>query len=128
MSAVVLSGIHSEITVSNVSVKAGGSISIPCLYELHYRNHVKYLCKGNLWPFCSYAVKTNQPHYAGKFSISDDTNQNVFTVTINDLTDQEHYWCAVEINKKPDVKQRFKVSVTTGKIHSMFQTHFKSFL
>ncbi|XP_035519708.1 uncharacterized protein LOC118329589 [Morone saxatilis] len=73
-----LTGIHSITTVSKVSVKAGGSISIPCLYEPKYTHHVKYLCKGYYWDYCSYAVKTNQQS-SGKFLISDDKSQRIFT-------------------------------------------------
>uniref|UniRef100_A0A3Q3WM45 Immunoglobulin domain-containing protein n=1 Tax=Mola mola TaxID=94237 RepID=A0A3Q3WM45_MOLML len=84
------------ITIDKVPVKLGDSVTIPCLYDSKYKNHVKYLCKGKTWS-CSYAVKTDKPS-SGKFSISDDRNQRIFTVTINDLTDQDtDYWCAVEI-------------------------------
>uniref|UniRef100_A0A8C4NJ76 Immunoglobulin domain-containing protein n=1 Tax=Dicentrarchus labrax TaxID=13489 RepID=A0A8C4NJ76_DICLA len=100
---------------SEVSVKAGDSITIPCLYESKYINHVKFLCKGYYWTSCSYAVKTNKPS-SGKFLISDDKSQRIFTVTINDLTDQDtDYWCAVEIDGVPDVREYFHLSVTRGK-------------
>ncbi|XP_051232336.1 uncharacterized protein LOC127350101 isoform X2 [Dicentrarchus labrax] len=109
-----LTGIHSITTVSEVSVKAGDSITIPCLYESKYINHVKFLCKGYYWTSCSYAVKTNKPS-SGKFLISDDKSQRIFTVTINDLTDQDtDYWCAVEIDGVPDVREYFHLSVTRG--------------
>ncbi|XP_078129833.1 polymeric immunoglobulin receptor-like isoform X2 [Sander vitreus] len=110
-------GIHSITTVSEVSVKAGSSISIPCLYGLQYINHVKYLCKGYYWHSCSYIVKTNQQN-SGKFSISDDNTRRIFTVTINDLADEDtHYWCAVEINGGADVKEYFHLSVTRDTPH-----------
>ncbi|XP_070772528.1 polymeric immunoglobulin receptor-like [Enoplosus armatus] len=109
-----LTGIHSITTVSEVSVKAGDSITIPCLYDSQYINHVKFLCKGPNWSTCSYAAKTNQPS-SGKFSISDDKNQRIFTVTIKDLTDKDtDYWCAVEIDRGPDVREYFLLSVTEG--------------
>nr|XP_040034930.1 uncharacterized protein LOC120820825 isoform X4 [Gasterosteus aculeatus aculeatus] len=105
--------IHS-IRVSEVSVKAGGSISIPCLYSSQYTNHVKYLCKGYYWRSCTYQVKTNQKNSA-KFSISDDKIPKIFTVTVNELTNGDsHYWCAVEINDGPDDRDYFHLSVTTG--------------
>ncbi|XP_076599511.1 polymeric immunoglobulin receptor-like [Chaetodon auriga] len=109
-----LTGIHSITTVSKVSVKSGKSISIPCLYDSQYTNYVKYLCKGDYFSSCSYAAKTNQIN-SGKFSISDDKNQRIFTVTINRLTDRDSgfYWCAVEINGT-DVKEYFHLSVTRG--------------
>ncbi|XP_074502141.1 polymeric immunoglobulin receptor-like [Sebastes fasciatus] len=96
-----------------MSVKAGDSVTIPCLYDSKYTNHVKYLCKGYTWSSCSYAVKTNQRN-SGKFSISDDKSQRIFTVTIKDLTveDTDDYWCAVEINRGTDVREYFQLSVT----------------
>ncbi|XP_027134145.1 uncharacterized protein LOC104930980 isoform X2 [Larimichthys crocea] len=121
-----LTGIHSITTVSEVSVKAGGSISIPCLYGSQYIDHVKYLCKGYLWNGCSYAFKTNQQS-SGKYSISDDKNRRIFTVTINDLTSEDtHYWCAVEIGGlgQIDEKAYFHLSVTEG-TPSLYVDHQK---
>uniref|UniRef100_A0A8C4H2X0 Immunoglobulin domain-containing protein n=1 Tax=Dicentrarchus labrax TaxID=13489 RepID=A0A8C4H2X0_DICLA len=111
----LVAGIHSITTVSKVSVKAGGSISIPCLYEPEYTHHVKHLCKGSNWGSRSCKVKTDQPDSSGKFSISDDKQQRIFTVTINNLMmDDTDYWCVVEINDlKSDVKL-FQLSVTGG--------------
>uniref|UniRef100_A0AAQ4Q993 Ig-like domain-containing protein n=1 Tax=Gasterosteus aculeatus aculeatus TaxID=481459 RepID=A0AAQ4Q993_GASAC len=80
-----------SIRVSEVSVKAGGSISIPCLYSSQYTNHVKYLCKGYDWISCTYQVKTNQQN-STKFSISDDKIQKIFTVTVNKLTNDDSGW------------------------------------
>lgn len=112
----LVAGIHSIDTVSDVPVKTGASISIPCRYDSRYISHVKYLCKGYYWSSCTYAVKTNKPS-SGKFSISDDKQQRIFTVTIKDLTDQDtDYWCIVEINGGPDVGRYFHLSVTRGKI------------
>uniref|UniRef100_A0A8D3E4G2 Immunoglobulin subtype domain-containing protein n=1 Tax=Scophthalmus maximus TaxID=52904 RepID=A0A8D3E4G2_SCOMX len=91
-----------------LSVKAGDSITIPCPYDSEYTNRIKYLCQGNKWPYCSVAVKTNQPGRLGRFSISDDTKQRIFSVTVKDLyyTDT-HFWCVVEIDWGKDVS-RFK--------------------
>ncbi|XP_030604494.1 polymeric immunoglobulin receptor-like [Archocentrus centrarchus] len=110
-----LKGVQSITTVSKVSVTAGKSVSIPCLYESQYMNHVKYLCEGQYWTSCSYAVKTNKPDRSGKYSISDDKKQQIFTVTINQLTNKNtHYWCVVEINGGLDHGELFRLSVTTG--------------
>ncbi|KAK9541476.1 hypothetical protein VZT92_001515 [Zoarces viviparus] len=108
-----LTGIHSITTVSRVSVKAGGSISIPCLYDSRYVNHVKYLCKGSTWSHCTFAVRTDQSN-SKKFSIADDKTQRTFTVTVNDLRDEGYYWCAVEINEGRDIREYFHLSVTRG--------------
>ncbi|KAL6101951.1 uncharacterized protein ACO6RY_17087 [Pungitius sinensis] len=121
-----LMGIHSEIvTVGKVSVKAGESISIPCLYDQIYKNHVKYLCKGGEFQSCSIEVKTTKEKRnitSGRFSISDDANQKIFTVTINNLTDEDtrsHYWCAVE-KMFYDVKKELQLSLTTTGVPSLY--------
>ncbi|XP_065815860.1 uncharacterized protein [Labrus bergylta] len=123
-----LLGFHCEIiTVSKVSVKARGSISIPCLYEPPYRNHVKYLCRGHSWLLCSNEVKTNQTEATWKYSISDDTSQRIFTVTINDLedyTDDTCYWCAVQLKRKKDDGKRFQLSITKD-MPSLYVDHQK---
>ncbi|XP_067466375.1 polymeric immunoglobulin receptor-like isoform X2 [Thunnus thynnus] len=120
-----LTGIHSLTTVKKVSVKLGSSISIPCLYSLKYKNHVKYLCKGYYRRYCSYAVKTNQDSSSKRFSISDDPNQGIFTVTIKDLTTEDtDYWCFVEIDGGADVGEYFQLSVTSG-TPSLSVTHQK---
>ncbi|XP_068424082.1 polymeric immunoglobulin receptor-like [Clinocottus analis] len=110
-----LTGIHSITTVRKVSVKAGDSISIPCLYGSQYVNHVKYLCKGFYWSSCSIKVQTRPQGRSTKFSISDDKIQKVFTVTVNNLMDKDtgYYWCAVEKDGS-DVKEYFHLSVTRG--------------
>ncbi|XP_036945010.1 polymeric immunoglobulin receptor-like isoform X2 [Acanthopagrus latus] len=99
--------------ISKVSVKVGGSISIPCLYEPNYTDHEKYLCSGMPWLFCSIKVRTNRPQNSGKFSIADDTNQTVFTVTINDVTQENdgNWWCAVD-RRFSDIKKKIQLSVT----------------
>ncbi|KAM4599187.1 uncharacterized protein V3H82_002628 isoform 2-T2 [Fundulus diaphanus] len=108
----LITGTDGALTM--IPAKAGASVSIPCLYDSQYRNHVKYLCEGYYWNHCSYATKTNS-HGSGKYSISDDKNQTIFNVTIKHLTvENTHYWCAVEINGGSDVRQYFQLSVTTG--------------
>ncbi|XP_013860508.1 uncharacterized protein LOC106515333 [Austrofundulus limnaeus] len=105
--------IYKTKTVSEVSVKAGASVTIPCFYSQQYRNHVKYLCEGSIWTYCSYAAKTNSQSDSEKYSISDDKSQSVFTVTIKQLTEQNtHYWCAVEIDNGVDHGRYFHLSVT----------------
>uniref|UniRef100_A0A3B4UAK6 Immunoglobulin domain-containing protein n=1 Tax=Seriola dumerili TaxID=41447 RepID=A0A3B4UAK6_SERDU len=86
-------------TVSKVSVKAGDSITIPCLYGSQYTNHVKYLCKGYYWKLCLVEAQTNQPRSSRKFSICDDKKQRIFTVTIQNLTNTDtYYWCKAPLN------------------------------
>ncbi|XP_037637662.1 CMRF35-like molecule 1 isoform X2 [Sebastes umbrosus] len=118
-----LTGIHSITTVSKMSVKAGDSVTIPCLYDSKYTNHVKYLCKGYRFDSCSYAVKTNQQN-SEKFSISDDKEQRIFTVTIKDLKDEDtDYWCAVEIKGGSDVREYFQLLVTKRDTPRLYVDH-----
>ncbi|XP_028279837.1 uncharacterized protein LOC114447647 [Parambassis ranga] len=112
-----LVGLYCQITtVTEMSVKKGESISIPCFYPPLYKDNVKYLCRGKLWFLCKKEITTDQTNVrSGRFSISDDPSQSVFTVAIDDLTDKDqHFWCAVKMKYEYDVKQPFKLSVTNG--------------
>ncbi|XP_045071871.1 CMRF35-like molecule 1, partial [Coregonus clupeaformis] len=99
-----------------VSVKTGGSITIPCPYHQEYKTHVKYWCKGYYFNSCSPVVRTYLPKSTAKASISDDINQLTFTVTMTDLgsEDSEWYWCAVEIVGADVRIEGFHLSVTPG--------------
>ncbi|XP_018534071.2 CMRF35-like molecule 9 [Lates calcarifer] len=109
----LVAGVYSITTVSKVSVKTGGSISVPCLYESWHKDRVKYLCEGYAWLSCKYAAKTDRPSGSGKFSISDDRQQGIFTVTVNNVTEKDTwYWCAVEIKDGPDDGEYFQVLTT----------------
>uniref|UniRef100_A0A673WA70 Ig-like domain-containing protein n=1 Tax=Salmo trutta TaxID=8032 RepID=A0A673WA70_SALTR len=95
-----------------VSVKTGGSTTIPCHYDLKYKTHVKYLCKLDYLKRCS-------PDGTAKASVSDDINQLTMTVTMTDLEpeDSGRYYCAVEVNGGQDVRAEwFHLSVIPGKI------------
>ncbi|XP_029514831.1 CMRF35-like molecule 8 isoform X2 [Oncorhynchus nerka] len=97
-----------------VSVKTGGSITIPCPYNLRYKTHVKYLCKVDYLHRCSPDVHSKS---INKASISHYINKQTFTVTMTDLTteDSGRYRCVVEINGGIDVIiKRFQLSVIPG--------------
>eukprot|EP00066_Takifugu_rubripes_P030751 XP_011620017.1 PREDICTED: polymeric immunoglobulin receptor-like [Takifugu rubripes] len=117
-----LTGVYSVTTVTRVSVKAGDSVSIPCLYHPKYTSHVKYLCQGYYYEFCSYAVKTNWQS-SGRFLISDDREKKVFTVTIKDVREGDtDFWCIVEINRELDDRTYFQMSVTRD-VSSLYVDH-----
>uniref|UniRef100_A0A4W5JPR2 Ig-like domain-containing protein n=1 Tax=Hucho hucho TaxID=62062 RepID=A0A4W5JPR2_9TELE len=103
-------------TMSHVSVKQGGSITIPCLYDQRYRNNVKYWCRGYYWLGCSTVLHTDHPNVSEKTSISDDVNQRGFTVTMTSLSpsDSDYYWCIVERKNEADDGVRLQLSVTPG--------------
>ncbi|XP_029690595.1 CMRF35-like molecule 8 isoform X1 [Takifugu rubripes] len=117
-----LTGVYSVTTVTKVSVKAGDSVSIPCLYHPKYTSHVKCLCQGYYYEFCSYAVKTNWQS-SGRFLISDDREKKVFTVTIKDVREGDtDFWCIVDINRGRDVGTYFQMSVTRD-VSSLYVDH-----
>uniref|UniRef100_A0A3B5KKJ2 Immunoglobulin domain-containing protein n=1 Tax=Takifugu rubripes TaxID=31033 RepID=A0A3B5KKJ2_TAKRU len=89
-------------SVTRVSVKAGDSVSIPCLYHPKYTSHVKYLCQGYSFISCSCAVKTNQQS-SGREGDTD-------------------FWCVVEINEGSDDGTYFQVSVTRD-VSSLYVDH-----
>ncbi|XP_056466171.1 uncharacterized protein LOC130405175 isoform X2 [Gadus chalcogrammus] len=113
-----LTGTHSLTTVSEeVSVKVGARVSIPCLYQPSHKNHVKYLCKGRPWLFCVIIITTNSESSfpEGQYTISDDPDQGVFTVSIISQEEgRQTYWCAVEIPKALDKKTCFQLLVSEG--------------
>uniref|UniRef100_A0A3P9PLG7 Ig-like domain-containing protein n=1 Tax=Poecilia reticulata TaxID=8081 RepID=A0A3P9PLG7_POERE len=101
--------------ISKVSGKTGTSVSIPCSYDVKHKNHVKFLCKGYYFNYCSFAVRTDSSQGIEKYSISEDKTQNNLNMTIKRLTaDDTHFWCGVEINNGADDRQYFQLSVTTG--------------
>ncbi|KAM9848251.1 polymeric immunoglobulin receptor-like [Aulostomus maculatus] len=108
-------GTHSDIfTISKVPVQIGSSISIPCLYDQEYTNHVKYLCRGYSGFSCSEIVNTKQSHHTGRASISDDAYERLLNVTFYGITkDDTYYWCAVKKNGF-DAKNHFELVPTTG--------------
>lgn len=124
----IFTGVYSlpVCTVSEVSVKAGALVSIPCIYDHQYRNHAKYICEGYYWNYCLSTVKTDSQSDSNNYSISDDRSQSIFTVTIKKLTFQNtYYWCAVEVNAGADLGCYFHLSVTTGKQLHILKLYFK---
>ncbi|KAK9981713.1 hypothetical protein ABG768_001237 [Culter alburnus] len=77
----------------------GERVEIRCSYEPGYESNSKYFCKGE----CIIGIKiimveSGSPAKDERFSLTDDTTNRVFTVTITDLRteDEGQYWCAVE--------------------------------
>uniref|UniRef100_A0A3Q1J2I1 Ig-like domain-containing protein n=1 Tax=Anabas testudineus TaxID=64144 RepID=A0A3Q1J2I1_ANATE len=68
---------------------------VSCSYDEGYESYEKYLCKN----YCSsddVLITTTEAH-KNRYSISDDTNKQVFTATISNLNqnDAGKYWCGV---------------------------------
>uniref|UniRef100_A0A674BM98 Ig-like domain-containing protein n=1 Tax=Salmo trutta TaxID=8032 RepID=A0A674BM98_SALTR len=81
--------------------KEGGNSSIQCPYDRGFEMYQKYLSKG-IWACRVYLIKT-QTHqnpawtHKGRYSLYDDTERRVFTVTITNLIleDSGTYWCEI---------------------------------
>lgn len=103
--------------VTKLSVKTGGIISVPCSYDSQYAKNVKYLClcKRNVFERCQKLVETDQSSGPGKYSIVDDKLQNIFTVTIRDLTASDTcFLCGVSRRLLWDLTTELSLDVTNG--------------
>ncbi|XP_078146056.1 polymeric immunoglobulin receptor-like [Centroberyx gerrardi] len=80
------------------NVFTGGEVAIRCYYSQDHRKSIKYFCKEQA-PVCDEEISSGNstPSQPGKFSLS-ESNNNSFTVTIQDLTkeDKGSYWCGVK--------------------------------
>ncbi|XP_053294408.1 polymeric immunoglobulin receptor [Pleuronectes platessa] len=90
-------------TAEEFEVLEGRSLTVPCHYDPQYASYVKYWCKGSMRDFCTSLARTDDPRAINpavdKVSIFDDPVQLVFTVTMNNLKEQDSGWyiCGVEI-------------------------------
>uniref|UniRef100_A0A673WTH7 Immunoglobulin domain-containing protein n=1 Tax=Salmo trutta TaxID=8032 RepID=A0A673WTH7_SALTR len=81
--------------------KEGGNSSIQCPYDRGFETYQKYLSKG-IWAYQVDVIQTKMHQHPawthkGRFSLYDDTERRVFTVTITNLTleDSGTYWCEI---------------------------------
>ncbi|XP_051727322.1 CMRF35-like molecule 8 isoform X2 [Ctenopharyngodon idella] len=98
----LFSSICTAVVVGDADTVTGYSgerVEIRCSYESGYESNSKYFCKGK----CSFGnkdimVKSGSAAKDERFSLTDDTTNRVFTVTITDLRteDEGKYWCAVK--------------------------------
>lgn len=80
-------------TLSNVAVKSGGSITIPCYYGSEFRSAKKYWCEGSSWISCRIVAYAST---YGQTTVIDDPYKDVFTVKMYDVYYSGHYWCSAE--------------------------------
>ncbi|XP_053539519.1 LOW QUALITY PROTEIN: uncharacterized protein LOC108271638 [Ictalurus punctatus] len=84
------------------TVHVGGDLNISCKYPESLRSDPKILCKTRLQrAACSYkeSVKESRKYLnKGKFSLYDDRETQMFTVSIRNVTEQDsgEYWCGAE--------------------------------
>ncbi|XP_077437097.1 CMRF35-like molecule 1 [Vanacampus margaritifer] len=75
----------------------GGSLVVPCHYDIQFRNSTKYWCRGPIYELCRIIAKTPKQRKNGRCSIADDKEAGVITVTMTALRrrDADMYWCVV---------------------------------
>ncbi|KAF4078856.1 hypothetical protein AMELA_G00186260 [Ameiurus melas] len=90
------------------TVHVGGDLNISCKYPESLRSDPKFLCKTRLQrAACSYkeSVKESRKDVnEGKFSLYDDRETQMLTVSIRNVTEQDsgEYWCGAEAAWKSD--------------------------
>ncbi|XP_072886325.1 polymeric immunoglobulin receptor-like [Hemitrygon akajei] len=89
----------------------GRAITIDCHYEEKYSSHTKYWCHG--WTIqCSTLVETKGQHgRRGRVSITDNPEQGIFTVTMEDLHSGDTGW--------------YSCGITTPGADLMFHLHLQ---
>ena len=115
----VSAGIESRSSSwGQLSLQTGGTVTIPCHYDMKYTHHKKYWCfdAKHAYNYCkiqAYGNNTND-----RVTVSDYPAQSLFTVTMSDLQsgDSGSYWCVVEIGglMEPDVKEQMEITVKSG--------------
>jgi len=82
-----------------LSALEGGAITTPCHYDPALADHVKYWCRGWFKDLCSMLARTDTPKSDPRVTIADDPGQQLFTVTMEDLKEEESGWyhCGVEV-------------------------------
>ncbi|KAL0151829.1 hypothetical protein M9458_052830 [Cirrhinus mrigala] len=90
------------VIISNCPVvgREGDSAEIKCPYDAKYAKEIKHLCKGKCFTEdAQNIIRSDEVHVKKpKISVKDDTELNLFTVTMTDLRaeDAGKYWCAVK--------------------------------
>ncbi|XP_039658385.1 polymeric immunoglobulin receptor-like isoform X2 [Perca fluviatilis] len=92
---IALSCVRSAAELIRVSGYEGREVQVSCPYGEGYESYEKYLCKNDCGSD-DVLIKTTEAK-KNRYSIHDDEQNRVFTVTISDLrrTDAGKYWCGV---------------------------------
>uniref|UniRef100_A0A4W3JJ35 Ig-like domain-containing protein n=1 Tax=Callorhinchus milii TaxID=7868 RepID=A0A4W3JJ35_CALMI len=75
----------------------GESVTVECQYDVHYRSHEKYWCKGLEQESCVILARIDglqEEHISRKLFLTDNQTSGVFSVTMNELLmeDAGRYW------------------------------------
>ncbi|XP_073714172.1 polymeric immunoglobulin receptor-like [Misgurnus anguillicaudatus] len=96
-----------SIGTRHLSVKSGGSVTIPCYYNRKYTQQQKHWYS-EIYKSSIYTNTTQK-----NVSVIDHPDQSLFTVTIRDLQDQNtgYYWCAVQNEEDKAVTKWYKITI-----------------
>uniref|UniRef100_A0AAR2JRL2 Ig-like domain-containing protein n=1 Tax=Pygocentrus nattereri TaxID=42514 RepID=A0AAR2JRL2_PYGNA len=101
-----------------LSLQSGGTVTIPCHYDMKYIQHKKYWCYDAKAAFNYCEILAYGNTTKGRVTVTDYPAQSLFTVTMRDLQsgDTGMYFCAVEIGGifQPDVKEDIYITVKSG--------------
>ncbi|XP_056597079.1 uncharacterized protein si:ch211-264f5.2 isoform X2 [Triplophysa dalaica] len=105
-------------TVSKITAKSGGFVTIPCHYHRLYRDDPKYWCKGRNWLTCTKMQTVDQKEKRPGVSFHNNQDELVITMTLTNLSssDSNRYWCAVKKRGvlRSDIKTYLELTVTEG--------------
>ncbi|KAL7851097.1 hypothetical protein AOLI_G00214530 [Acnodon oligacanthus] len=98
-----------------LSLQTGGTVTIPCHYDIKYIQHKKYWCYDAVGTFNYCKILAYGNTTQDRVTVTDYPAQSLFTVTMRDLQsgDSGMYWCAVEIGglTEPDDKRDLYLTV-----------------
>ncbi|KAI7798511.1 uncharacterized protein si:ch211-264f5.2 isoform X2 [Triplophysa rosa] len=111
-------GISCLWTVSKITAKSGGFVTIPCHYHRLYRDNPKYWCKGRNWLTCVTMQTADQKEKRPGVSFHNNQDELVITMTMTNLrsSDSNRYWCAVKKRGvlRSDIGTSLELTVTEG--------------
>ncbi|XP_042568239.1 polymeric immunoglobulin receptor-like [Cyprinus carpio] len=87
-----------------LTVKTGGSVTIPCHYDEKYTQQKKFLFSGT--DKSNTFTNTTEEN----LSVIDHPDQSLFTVTIRNLQNKDtgNYYCVVETGEQPPIKMIYE--------------------
>ncbi|XP_008145580.2 adenosine receptor A3 isoform X1 [Eptesicus fuscus] len=87
----------SEAMVMDKKVKESfvlDTVSAVCSYAAHYKDHLKYWCRGYYRDYCSIIAFT--PNSTGRVALRDTGEQLIVTVSCLTKEDTGWYWCGIQ--------------------------------
>lgn len=70
------------------------TVSAVCSYAAHYKDHLKYWCRGYYRDYCNIIAFT--PNSTGRVALRDTGEQLIVTVSCLTKEDAGWYWCGIQ--------------------------------